>query len=317
MTDGTGQAAPRAAGLRREAASLPRAGFILLATLALFWGGNWPAMKLVLAEVPVLSFRSLCLLVGGAGLLLIARAGRHGIHVPPAERGPLLICAMLNIVGWHLCSAYGVSLMPAGRAAIIAFTMPVWASLLGTWVLHEPLGANRLLALALGLGGLAVLMGPDVAVLGVAPVGALFMLGAAVSWAGGTVLMKRFPWTIPTTALVGWQLLAGAVPITLGAALVDGVPEVSGLSTTALLAMAYVIALPMLLCHWAWFTVVRLFPAGIAAIGTLAIPVVGVFSSALVLGEPLGWRELLALVLICSALAAVLVVPALRSRQRA
>ena len=68
----------------------------------------------------------------------------------------------------------------------------------------------------------------------------------------------------------------------------------------------------MVFCHWAYFRTVRLFPAAIAAIGTLAIPVVGVYSSALVLGEPVGWRELGALLLICGALAAVLLAPAHR-----
>ena len=61
---------------------------------------------------------------------------------------------------------------------------------------------------------------------------------------------------------------------------------------------------------------VRLFPAALAAIGTLAIPVVGVFASALVLDEPVGWRELAALALVCSALAAVLLRPALRAGAR-
>ena len=68
----------------------------------------------------------------------------------------------------------------------------------------------------------------------------------------------------------------------------------------------------MVFCHWAWFSVVRLFPAAIAAIGTLAIPIVGVFSSALVLGEPVGLRELASLGLVCAALAVVLLLPALR-----
>ncbi len=67
----------------------------------------------------------------------------------------------------------------------------------------------------------------------------------------------------------------------------------------------------MVFCHWAWFTVVRIFTAAIAAIGTLAIPIVGVFSSGLVLGELIGLREISALAFVCAALAVVLVLPAL------
>ncbi len=70
--------------------ALPRSGYLLLAGITLFWGANWPAMKIVLGELPVWWFRSLCLLVGGIGLLLIARLSRQRLSVPPNEAGPLL-----------------------------------------------------------------------------------------------------------------------------------------------------------------------------------------------------------------------------------
>ncbi len=67
----------------------------------------------------------------------------------------------------------------------------------------------------------------------------------------------------------------------------------------------------MIFCHWAWFKLIGLFPAAIAAIGTLAIPVVGVFASSLLLGEAVGPAEVAALILVCLGLAVVLVGPAL------
>jgi drug/metabolite transporter (DMT)-like permease len=291
-------------------------GYVLLAGLTLFWGANWPAMKIILAEVPVWWFRSSCLLVGGFGLLTIGRLSGLSLFVPRQQRGPLLLCALFNIVGWHLCSAYGISLMPAGRAAIVAFTMPLWASLLGSFVLGEALTRGKLIGLALGVSGLAVLIGPDLAVLGAAPLGAFFMLLAALSWASGTVAVKRFVWSVPTATLIGWQLLAGAVPITLGAVLLQPPPDLGDLSREVWFALAYVFLFPMLFCQWAYFATVRLFPASIAAIGTLAIPVVGVYSSALMLGESVGLQELTALALICGALAGVLLLPALRPAKR-
>ena len=286
--------------------ALPPLGFVLLAGLTLFWGLNWPAMKIVFAELPVWWFRAGCLWFGGLGLVLIARLSGQSLAVPRAQRGPLLLCALFNVVGWHLFSGYGVSLMPAGRASIIAFTMPVWASLLGSLVLNEAFTRAKLIGLALGMGGLAVLIGPDLIVLESAPLGAVFMLLAAISWATGTVLLKRFHWSLATTVLVGWQLVAAALPVSLGALLLQAPPDLAGLSDRALFAIAYVFLLPMLFCQWAYFRTVRLFPAAIAAIGTLAIPVVGVYSSALILGESVGWREFVALALICCALASVL-----------
>ena len=305
-----------ASGMPQTAAPLPPLGFMLLGGLTFFWGVNWPIMKIALGEIAPWPFRSLCLVVGGLALLGINLVGRKPVRVPAGELRPLLFCALFNVIGWHLCSAYALTLIEASRATIIAFTMPIWAALLGRLVLGEPLTGSKLLGLALGSAGLVVLIGPDLATLGAAPLGALFMLGGALSWAFGTVAMKRVPWTIGPGTLAGWQLLAGSLPITLGALWLQPFPDPGALSPAALAALAYVLILPMVFCQWAWFKVVRLFPASIAAVGTLAIPVIGVFSSGLLLGEPIGWREFVALALVCAALVAVLVVPALRAPRR-
>ena len=79
-------------------------------------------------------------------------------------------------------------------------------------------------------------------------------------------------------------------------------------SQRALLALTYIILFPMIYCHWAYFSLVRIFPASIAAIGTLAIPVVGVFSSFLILNEPVGLTEIAALILVVTALTLAIVV---------
>jgi drug/metabolite transporter (DMT)-like permease len=286
----------------------------LLGTLTFFWGVNWPIMKFVLGEMPVWWFRAVCLLAGGGSLMVIAVASGQVVRLRRREVGPLLLCTALNIVGWHLCSAYGVSLMPAGRASIIAFTMPVWASIMSVFVLGEPLTGNKIVALLLGLAGLAVLIGPDLWALQAAPVGALVMLGAAVSWAAGTVAFKRPDWSASVVALTAWQLLLGGVPITLGAVLFERTWDTAAMTSTGWYALAFVIAMPMIFCQWAYMKSVRLFPASLAAISTLGIPLVGTYSSALILDEPVGWREFTALVLVISALATVTLLPALRRR---
>ena len=291
---------------------LPTYGYLLLVGITIFWGTNWPAMKIVLGEMPVWWFRSFCVIFSGVGLLTIAMATGTSIAVPAAERRPLLVSALFNTIGWHIFTGYGVSIMPAGRASIIAFTMPVWAALLGYFILGEPLTKAKITGLVLGVAGLAVLVGPDLMVFEHAPVGALFMLLASVSWGIGTILVKRENWTIPTVTLAGWQLVACAVPITVGAMLIEPFPDLGGMSTRSWVAITYIFLLPLLFGQWAFLRTVRLFPASIASIGTLAVPVVGVYSSALVLGEPVGVREFTALVLICSALFVVMVLPAIR-----
>ncbi|MEL7465896.1 MAG: DMT family transporter [Pseudomonadota bacterium] len=291
-------------------------GYLMLASLGLFWGLNWPGMKIALNELPVWWFRSFSVGVGAIGLLLIAGASGQRVRPTRSDLKPLLICAAFNILGWHILTAYGVSLMAAGRASIIAFTMPVWASLLAAAFLGERITAWKIGGLILGVAGLAALIGPDLAALGAAPVGAMFMLGASMSWALGTVLFKKFDFTLPVASAIGWQLAVGAVAITGFAVALEPFPDLTALSWEAIAALAYLFALPMIYCQWAFFSVVRIFPAAIAAIGTLAVPVVGVFSSALLLGEPIGAYDLTALALIFAALFTVLVAPALIKRRR-
>lgn len=275
---------------------------MLLALLSLFWGLAWPAMKIVLSEIRPWTFRAICLAAGGAGLLALARAGGASLRVPAGDLRPLVITSLINITGWHILSAYGISMLHAGRAAIIAYTMPLWAILLSRLLLKEQITSARLWALCVGSTGLALLLAPDLQAVGAAPIGALMMVGAAVCWGAGTVLVKFFKWHMPGTLVMGWQLLIGGVPIVLGAILIDPVTAIAAVSWKAIAALIFVVALPTIFCHWAFFMVVQIFPANVAALSTLGIPVIGVFSSALILEEPVTATEMVALFMIVLSL---------------
>ena len=273
-------------------------------------------MKIALTEVPVWWFRASCLVFGGAALLALSALVGNRVSLQRFELRPIIVCAVFNVCAWHIFSAYGVSLMPAGRASIIAFTMPLWASLLAVWLLSEQMTKAKIIGLGFGLAGLAVLIGEDLAVLQSGSLGPWYMVGAAMGWAAGTVLFKRGGWQLPVASAIGWQLLFGAIPIIIVAALLEPFPVLPELSARTWWAMSYTYIFPMVFCHWAYLSVVKLFPASIAAIGTLLIPVVGVYSSSLLLSEVVGWREFVALSLICAALLFVLALPARQRRSR-
>lgn len=284
--------------------------YILLAALSLFWGLNWPVMKVVLGEIAVLPFRALCLMASGPLLLAIAALRGDTLAVKRHEIVPLLLAALLNVTLWHLFSAYGVSLMAAGRASIIAYTMPAWAMLLSALVLGEPFGARGLVALVLGMGGVGALLLPDLSRIAGAPLGAMAMLAAAIGWAGGTVVMKRFRWSCSLTALTGWQTSLGGLPIIAAAIVVGPFPGLERVDAAGLAALAYVVLMGMVFSQWAWFAVLGHLPVAVASIGSLAVPMIGVLSSALLLHEPVGAAELTALLLVVAALATVLLRPA-------
>lgn len=281
-------------------------GYLLILGMTIFWGVSWPVMKTALLEIPPWTFRTISLVCGGIGIMVLAKLSGLSLSVPRKECLPLLAVSLFNITGWHLGSAHGISLMMAGRAAIIGFTMPLWATIISYYLLGEKFSRQKIIALLLGLTGLCILLTPQLTAIGDKPTGALFMLIGAVSWATGTVLIKRFKWSIPTLVLTGWQLSIGSLPVIVGTFYFEPAPMMSELSVKALMSMAYVIAFPMLFCHWAWFTVVKIFPASVAAISTMAIPIIGVLSSSVLIGEQIGILEVIALVMTSSAVGIIL-----------
>lgn len=285
---------------------LPRLGFVLLAAITLFWGVNFPAMKLVLAEVSPWTFRAGCLFPAGVGLLIIARLGGHRIAIPRSDWRPLILAAVFNITGWHLFSAFALAVMEASRAVIIAYTMPLWSWIVAWLLLGERPTLRRLAGLIVGLLGLAVLIWPQWETIKVAPLGAALILASAWCWALGTVFIKRGPWHMPLSLITGWMFLLGGLPIFVGALIFDSPAALVQVSGQAWLIWAYVVLVPMLFCHWAYYKVVSLFPVYLASIGVLLTPALSVVTSLLTLGERLAWTDWTALALVLLALALVM-----------
>jgi drug/metabolite transporter (DMT)-like permease len=286
---------------------------MLIAGLALGWGLNWPAMKVALAEIPLWSFRAATCLVAGGCLLALARWMGSAVTPPPEEWRSLALAALFNVTVWHVTVAYGLLLVGSGHASVLAFTMPLWAVVLDRLVFGTPIGKRNAVALALGVGGILVLLVRNFGTVGDVPAGAGIVLLAAIGWAIGTLIQKRRPSTLPAVAFAGWQLLIGGLPMVAMVPILEGVhwPQASAL---AWIATAYTTFVALVFCYFAWFQIVRLMPVNVASISSLLVPVVGVCFGAMLLDEPFGWREVLALLLIGAALTLVLIIPGSRRR---
>jgi drug/metabolite transporter (DMT)-like permease len=285
---------------------LPRRLWWVLASLTLAWGFNWTAMKVALSEVPPWTFRSLCLGLGAAVLFSALRAGGQRLTLPTGQWGRLWLLALLNITSWNMLVAFGVGMIPSGRAAILAYTMPVWAVPLSVWLLGERITGAKLFGLALGLGGLALLLGESFVSLGAAPLGSLLVLGAALSWALGTVMQKRFPVSLPAGPYTAWIMLLGGVPIFIGALAFENFRDLGRVSLAPALGTAYNVFIAFAFAHWAWIKIATSVPVSVFSISMLLIPVVGVVSGMLFLGERPTWAEYGALVLVLGALVTVM-----------
>lgn len=288
---------------------------MLIAAISVLWGLNWPAMRVASLELGPWTFRALCVAIAGPGLRLIAALGKEPWWPRRAAWPRIALLGLSGVTGWQLLSAMALTRIGGGAAAIIGYTMPLWAALIATVWLGERLDGRRAAALLLGGCGMVVLFRGGLAGLAEAPLGVSLMLGAALCWAINTVATKAFAWGIGVIALSGWQLVVGGVPILLAWRIVEPQLDLSGLTAAGLIGALYAATVALIFCYTAYIKVVTLLPATVAAIATLAIPVVGVLSSGWLLGEPIGLAELGALLLVLAALLLALL-PRASSRAR-
>jgi len=141
---------------------------------------------------------------------------------------------------------------------------------------------------------------------GAAPAGSLLVLGAAASWALGSVLQKKYPVLLPS--LIGFALLAAltARPILAGAIVFEDTGWLRQIGPAAVLGTVYNVLVAFAFAYWAWIKLVTSVSITVFSLSMLVIPVVGVFSGIVFLGERPSWAELLALALVLASLASVL-----------
>src|SRR4029077_6684907 len=101
---------------------------------------NWPVMKIALAEIPPWTFRGWSALIAGLTLLALSRLNAGATPPPPgAEWRGLAFATLFNVPLWNILSAYGVKVIAAGHAALLAYTMPLWVVLFSRLFLGEPI----------------------------------------------------------------------------------------------------------------------------------------------------------------------------------
>jgi probable blue pigment (indigoidine) exporter len=283
-------------------------GLVFLAVASVGWGLNFPIMKHLLTEWPPLSSRGLSGLVGAAALAMIALVlvRRQRLVVPRPMWLRLLLVSTLSIGGWIAFMGLALLWLSASEAAVLGISIPVWVALLAWPILGERLSLLRAFSLLVSLVGIAVLLGGNGIEASVEKLpGIACALAGAVCTGLGTVLTKHFPLSMPPLSLAAWQVGLGCLPIAVIGLAVEH-PQLAALSSIGWASMIYMTLIQFCLCYVCWFAALARLPAATASIGTLLVPVVGVLAAAAMLHEPLGLRELAALVITLGGVAVAL-----------
>src|ERR1700722_10553449 len=204
-----------APGASRAAPRIPLAAFVYLGIIVLTWASNWPLMKLALGQAPPLKFVLLRL---AGSLVLIAPAllaARQPLLPYRGERLSLFWVGELQVAGFLICSIIGLSILPAGRAIVLGYTMPLWAIPIGLFLWPEPLGRAQLVGAAIGFAGLVLFMNPGLVDWGDPRIlaGNALLLLASILWAFGSCLYRRHSFRTPFWVQTFWQLAVSIVPV--------------------------------------------------------------------------------------------------------
>ena len=276
-------------------ARIAPAGLLYLAITSVGWGFNWPVTKYLLSELPPLTLRGATGVIGAVLLALFAVLRGQSLKVPADIWPRLILAGTLNVAAWMVLMGLALLWLRASEAALIAYTMPVWASLLAWPVLGERPTVLRSLALVMAFAGLAAIMGGNgfEASMSKLP-GIVMVLGGSICFALGTVLAKKLPIRLPPITAAAWQIGIGCVPI-LAVGLAIERADIHAITQLGWALLFYSTVIQFCVAYLAWFAALARLKASVAAIGTMAVPVIGVVASALALGEPLGPGQIAAL----------------------
>lgn len=277
-----------------EQQSTSRKAYLALAAVTLLWGYNWVIMKESLQYCDPFVFTALRVFLGSFILLFIL-AWKRGSIVP--RNIPLLILTgILNTAGGIGVSIWALKTGGTGKTAILVYTMPFWALLLGWPLLAERILSKQWLAVGLALSGLIAILAPWNISLDISS--SLLAILSGLMWAGGSILIKIMgnKSDFDLLSITAWQLFFGAIPIGIVVFLIPSTP--TQWTPYLLGALAYNIAFATVIAILLWFYALQKLPAGSATMGTLATPVVGAIAAAVQLGERPPAGEIAGMILI-------------------
>jgi drug/metabolite transporter (DMT)-like permease len=275
--------------------------------LALIWGYNWVVVKVAMDYAGPLDFAAMRCVLGAAllfGVLALLRVPLKPRHVGKTLwLGFFQTGAFVGLISWSLTSG------AAGKTAVLAYTMPFWVLLIGWPFLDERLRGWQWAAVGLALAGLVLVLelwqdSGDLT-------SSLLALAAGASWAVSVIIFKRIPVNgrDELLTLTAWQMLFGAVPLVIASLLV---PERSIAWTLPFVAsLVFNIVGAMAIATLLWQYILYSLPATVSGMSSLIIPVVGVLSAWVQLGERPSGAESLGMMLILAGIAL------LTTRQRA
>lgn len=284
--------------------TLTRQQTTLLVILTLVWGLNWPIMKMGVTGYPPLSFRSLSMGLGLPFLALVLYLGKVSFVVPRAHWRELLVLTVTNMFVWHVLVIVAIQDLSSGRSAILCYTMPIFSALFGMLWFGATMQRRAWVGILAAALGVVLLLWHELSSFSGKPVGVLLALTGAAAWALGTQQIRRTRMPVPTLTIVFWMIAMTTVLMSVLAWTFERErwSEPPALTWAAIVYNAFGV---FVFAQATWLSLARNLPPLASTLSVMFIPVLGVFSGAVLLKEPLYWQDWTAIALIVVAIASV------------
>jgi drug/metabolite transporter (DMT)-like permease len=276
----------------------------LLAILTLVWGINWPIMKIGVTGFAPLSFRSLSMWLGLPVLWAFLRWKKIPLAIPRAEWPELALLTVTNMLVWHVLAMLSLQSLSSGRAAILGYTMPIFAALWGVALFGQRLHARQALGVAAAAAGVTLLLWHEFGRMSGKPWGAFGMLLSAAVWALGTHQLRRTKMQSSTLAIVFWMSALTTGVMTVLATLTES-SRWEMPSAPVWAAVVYNAVMIFGFAQPVWMMMARTLPPAASTLSVMMIPVLGTVSGAWWLSEKLHWQDGAAVVLMLVAIGSV------------
>ncbi len=289
---------------RRERRLTRLAIYLLLGTVVLLLGLNWPIMATGLESITPI-WLGVFRVAGAFLVILLISATTGNIKLPPRRDLPIIVSlAVFRLSLVFVLVFTALQLVPAGQASVVVWTTSLWTVPVAAVWLGEKMSARRWTGLVIGIFGVVVIAEPwgnDWSQPGVAPGHGLLIL-AAIALAATSVHIKAHRWTITPLQAIPWQLAGAGVILISTALVVEGPPVIDWTPQLAAI-VAYQGILATGVAFWATIVILRNLAAVSTNLTLMAVPVVGVVSSAIILGEKITTALILGMGLILAGVA--------------
>jgi len=281
---------------------------LALAALYVVWGSTYLAIRVAVGTIPPFTQGSIRFLIAGTILSVATSRDRAGEPRPGRRewRDAAIVGGFL-LLGGNGLVGLGETTVASGIAALLIATLPLWVAILGRLFFSLRISRSTLVGIGLGFAGVGALVWPAGGSAPVDLVGVAILLGSPILWAIGSLYSARAHLPARPLVGVGMQMLCGGAMLGVVAIVTGEVSRFRPAAVTpeSVAALAYLVAVGSLIGFTAYSWLLRVAPLPLVATYAYVNPIVAVALGALVLGESVTPRTVLAGVIIIVAVAII------------